>query len=118
MLAAQAGWALLTHPGRRVALLVSSGVAALLFAPWLPEMVTDSNAPNQRIIGAFEPFGARTVARNTGRLTDGGPFAPLTDLPGTPAFVMLGLATLIGLAGLVLALRRGWRPAPGGAAPC
>ena len=72
-------------------LLVSSGIAALLFAPWLPEMIDDSNAPNQRIIGAFEPFGLKTVARNTGRLTDGGPFAPLTDLPGTPAFVLLGL---------------------------
>jgi mannosyltransferase len=112
VLAAQAGWALLTHRDRRVPLLVSSGAAALLFLPWLPEMIDDSNAPNQRIIGAFEPFGFETVARNTARLTDGGPFAPLTDLPGTPAFVMLALATLIGLAGLVLALRRGPRPDP------
>ena len=110
VLAAQAGWALVAYPERRVALLVSSGVAALLFAPWVPLMIDDSNAPNQRIIGAFEPFGPKTVARNTGRLADGGPFAPLTDLPGTPAFVMLGLATLIGLVGLALALRRGPRP--------
>jgi mannosyltransferase len=113
VLAAQAGWALVTHADRRVPLLVSSAVAALLFAPWLPEMAADSNAPNQRIIGAFEPFGLKTVARNTGRLTDGGPFAPLTDLPGTPAFVLLGVATLIGLVGLVLALRRRPRPALG-----
>jgi hypothetical protein len=110
VLAAQAVWALLAHPDRRGPLLVSSGAAALLFAPWVPLMIDDSNAPNQRIIGAFEPFGPRTVARNTGRLVDGGPFAPLTDLPGTPAFVMLGLATLIGVAGLALALRRGLRP--------
>ena len=110
VLAAQAGWALYSHPDRRVALLASSGAAALLFAPWVPLMIDDSNAPNQEIIGAFEPFGPRTVARNTGRLVDGGPFAPLTDLPGTPAFVILGLSTLIGLAGLAWALRRGTRP--------
>jgi 4-amino-4-deoxy-L-arabinose transferase-like glycosyltransferase len=106
VLAAQGLWALLAYPARRVPVLVSSGAAALLFAPWVPLMIDDSNAPNQRIIGAFEPFGPRTVARNTGRLIDGGPFAPLTDLPGTPALVMLGLATLIGVAGLVWALRR------------
>ncbi len=111
VLAAQFGWAFLTHPERRLPLFLSSAAAAVLFAPWVPLMIDDSNAPNQRIIGAFEPFGVKTVARNTGRLVDGGPFAPLTDLPGTPAFVMLGLATLIGLAGLALGLRRGTRPA-------
>jgi mannosyltransferase len=110
VLAAQAGWALLAHPDRRVPLIMSSGAAALLFAPWVPDMIDDSNAPNQRIIGAFEPFGPRTITRNTGRLVDGGPFAPLSDLPGTPALVMLGVATLIGLAGLALALRRSPRP--------
>jgi mannosyltransferase len=111
VLAAQFGWAFLTHADRRLPLFLSSAAAAVLFAPWVPMMIDDSNAPNQRIIGEFEPFGVRTVARNTGRLVDGGPFAPLTDLPGTPAFVLLGLATLIGLAGLALALRRGPRPA-------
>ena len=111
VLAAQFGWAFLTHPERRLPLFLSSAGAAVLFAPWVPLMIDDSNAPNQRIIGAFEPFGVKTVARNTGRLVDGGPFAPLTDLPGTAAFVMLGLATLIGLAGLALRLRRGTRPA-------
>jgi hypothetical protein len=104
---------LLTQPDRRRPLLVASGAAALLFAPWVPEMIDDSNAPNQRIIGQFEPFGLETVARNTGRLVDGGPFAPLSDLPGTPAFVMLGLATLIGIGGLAWSLRRGARPALG-----
>jgi mannosyltransferase len=111
VLAAQFGWAFLARPGRRRPLFLASAAAAVLFAPWVPLMIDDSNAPNQEIIGALEPFGVNTVARNTGRLVDGGPFAPLTDLPGTPAFVMLGLATLIGLGGLVFALRRGTRPA-------
>src|SRR5262245_26310394 len=51
VLAAQGVWALLTHPSRRVQVLVSTGAAALLFAPWVPDMLDDSNAPNQRIIG-------------------------------------------------------------------
>ena len=73
VLAAQFGWAFLAHPDRRLPLFLSSAAAAVLFAPWVPLMIDDSNAPNQRIIGAFEPFGVRTVARNTGRLVDGGP---------------------------------------------
>jgi hypothetical protein len=99
VLAAQAGWAALTHRERLRGLLLSAGAAVLLFAPWLPYMVDDSNAPNQAIIGALEPFGSATVARNVGRLVDGGPFARITDLPGTPAFVLLGLAALIAIAG-------------------
>jgi mannosyltransferase len=107
VLAAQAGWAALSHRERLRGLLLSAGAAVILFAPWLPFMVDDSNAPNQAIIGALEPFGPATVARNVGRLVDGGPFARLTDLPGTPAFVLLGLAALIGLAALA------WRPRSG-----
>lgn len=115
VLGAQAGWAALTHRERLRGLLLSAGAAVLLFAPWLPFMVDDSNAPNQAIIGALEPFGPATVARNVGRLVDGGPFARLTDLPGTPAFVLLGLAALIGLAGLAWLrrpVRRAWLREP------
>jgi Dolichyl-phosphate-mannose-protein mannosyltransferase len=113
VLAGQAGWALFAHRERARELLLSTAGAVALFAPWVPFMIEDSNAPNQAIIGALEPFGPATVARNVGRLTDGGPFARLTDLPGTPAFVMLGLAALIGLAGVAIGLRS--RPERGAA---
>jgi mannosyltransferase len=106
VLAAQACWAALAHRERVRGVLLSSLGAVILFAPWLPFMRDDAKAPNQAIIGALEPFGPATVARNVGRLVDGDPFAPLTDLPGTPAFVLLGLASVAGIAGMVRA--HGW----------
>jgi mannosyltransferase len=100
VLAAQAGWAAWTHREQLRPLVIAHAGALLLYLPWVPFAIDDSNAPNQRIIGALEPFGPATVARNVGRLVDGGPFAPLTDLPGTPALVLLGLAAATGLGGL------------------
>jgi mannosyltransferase len=105
VLAAQAGWAAWTHRERLRPLVLAHAGAVLLYLPWVPFAIDDSNAPNQRVIGALEPFGPATVARNTGRLVDGGPFARLTDLPGTPAFVLLGLAAAVGLGALA---RRAW----------
>jgi mannosyltransferase len=110
VLGAQAIWAALVHRDRVRGVLLSALGAVVLFAPWVPFMLDDSRAPNQEIIGALEPFGPATVARNIGRLVDGGPFAPLTDLPGTPAFVVLGVAAAVGIVGLVRAWPR-WGPA-------
>ena len=106
VLAAQAGWALWTRRDLTKPLLLAHGGAALLYAPWLPFLLEDSDAPNQKIIGILEPFGFDTAVRHLGRLADGGPFAPLTDLPGTPAFVLLAVATAIGIAGLAWRVRR------------
>lgn len=110
VLAAQAGWALWTQRALVSPLLLAHGGAALLYAPWLPFMIEDSDAPTQEVIGVFEPFGAATAVRNLGRLAAGGPFAPLTDLPGTSALVLLGAAAAIGLAGLIVRVRRAGRP--------
>jgi mannosyltransferase len=113
VLAAQAGWALWTQRALVRPLLLSHAGAALLYAPWLPFFLEDRDAPAQKVIGVLEPFGAATAVRNLGRLADGSPYAPLTDLPGTPAFVLLGTAAAIGLAGLLLrAQRSGWRAVP------
>jgi Dolichyl-phosphate-mannose-protein mannosyltransferase len=111
VLAAQAGWALWTQRELRRPLLLAHGAAALLYAPWLPFLIEDSEAPAQKVIGVLEPFGAATVVRNVGRLVAGGPFVPLTDLPGTPAFVLLGAAAAIGLGGLVWRAHRAGRRA-------
>lgn len=113
VLAVQAGWALWTRRDLMKPLLLAHAGAALLYAPWLPFMAEDSDAPAQKVIGALEPFGFDTAVRHLGRLADGGPFAPLTDLPGPAAFVLLGAAALIGLVGLALRARRsGLRDVP------
>jgi dolichyl-phosphate-mannose-protein mannosyltransferase len=106
VLAAQAAWALWAHRELWRPLILAHAGAALLFAPWLPFMAEDSDAPNQKIIEFLDPFKLDSAIRHLGRLADGGPYAPLSDLPGTPALVMLGLAAAIGLAGLVRRARR------------
>jgi hypothetical protein len=103
VLAAQAAWALFTRRDLLKPLLLAHGAAALLYLPWVPFLLEDADAPAQKLIGALEPFTLDNVVRNLARLGGGGAFVPLTDLPGTPAFVLLGAAAVIGLAGL------GWR---------
>jgi mannosyltransferase len=106
VLAAQAGWAFLAHRERLRELALAHAGAAVLYLPWVPFLIEDAKAPNQEIFAALEPFGSTTVIRSLARLVDGGPYAALTDLPGTPAFVLLGASALIGLGGLAW---RGWR---------
>jgi hypothetical protein len=113
VLAAQAGWALWSRRELAKPILLAHAGAAALYAPWLPFFLEDRDAPAQKVIGILEPFGFDTAVRHLGRLADGGPFVPLTDLPGTPAFVLLGLAAAVGLAGLVWrAGREGLRGVP------
>lgn len=113
VLATQAGWAFFTQRHLLKPLLFAHVGAAVLYLPWVPFLLEDADAPNQKIIGALEPFVFDNAVRHLVRLAGGGPFAPLTDLPGTPALVLLAVAAVVGLAGLVLrAHRAGWRAMP------
>jgi hypothetical protein len=106
VLATQAGWALFAHRQLVRPLLLTHGAAALLYLPWLPFLAEDSDAPAQKAITFLDPFRTSSAVRHLARLADGGPYAPLTDLPGTLALVLLAAAAAIGLGGLVWRARR------------
>ena len=113
VLATQAVWALWTDRAQVRPLLLAHGAAVLLYLPWLPFFAEDSDAPAQKIIGLLDPFRASSAVRHLARLADGGPYTTLTNLPGTPALVLLGSAAAIGLAGVAWRARRaGLRAVP------
>jgi 4-amino-4-deoxy-L-arabinose transferase-like glycosyltransferase len=110
VIAAQTGWALWTRRDLVKPLLLSQVAAAALYLPWVPFLLEDREAPAQKVIGILEPFGLETAARHLARLADGGPFTSLSDQPGVAALILLGVAALIGVAGLGLRGTRGTRP--------
>jgi hypothetical protein len=98
VLAAQACWALVAARSRARAIVLSHLAAAALYLPWLPFMLEDRDAPNQKVLGKLQPFSLDVVLRHVGRLVDGGPFAPLDDLPGYVALALLGGSVAAGVA--------------------
>lgn len=113
VLAAQAGWVVLCH--RRVLgrLLVSGALAVVAFAPWLPALLEDRDAIGQAAMARLAPFTWANALEALGRLAGGGPYAPLSDLPGTAGRWALGLAVLVAVAGAgrLIAGRRSGPPA-------
>lgn len=100
VLAALAAWALVTHRDKWRHLLVSLAVAVLLYLPWLPSMIDDRNAPNQKIYNFLMPTTPRVVVNESIRALAQGPYLQMSMIPT----VLLGLAAFVALAGLVVRL--------------
>jgi 4-amino-4-deoxy-L-arabinose transferase-like glycosyltransferase len=105
VLAVQLAWALAVHPRARRPLLVSTGVAALLFLPWLPSLKGDLDSPTTDVLSAFYPLSAEIVRLNLGHWSVGFPFAlpttSLRDLPGVIPLVMLAVSMGIGVHAVI-----------------
>jgi 4-amino-4-deoxy-L-arabinose transferase-like glycosyltransferase len=103
-LAAQALWALVFRRASWRPLLASSGLAALAFAPWLPELRDDQRDPVGRVIAALHPLTAGNVRRDLEHLIAGSAYAPMRDVPTGPAFAAIAAGIALAVAG---ALRAG-----------
>jgi hypothetical protein len=105
LLAAQLAWLVWAHPrARRPALLANVG-AAVGFAPWITGFVADLRSPTSKILSALSPFTPHDVLVDLGHWSVGYPYtwvAHLSEIPGTPALVLLGVGVLAGAAGLAL----------------
>jgi hypothetical protein len=92
-LAAIGAWVLALHPPARRPLLITSAVAAVLYAPWLPFM-----KPSPLLL-KFLILGHRETADNvlfSFRSVVGYPYRGLTHLPGTA--ICLALVALLAVA--------------------
>jgi mannosyltransferase len=99
---AQALWACWVRRDRIRPVVLSSAVAALLVAIWLPFAPGDNGA-----IAFLVKLTPNTVAREALRAVAGQPYAKVADLPGTLGFLALGLAAAACVAGAVRAVRSG-----------
>jgi len=98
----QAMWACWVRRDRIQPVVVSYAFAALLVAIWLPFAPGDNGA-----IAFLVKLTPNTVAREALRAVVGQPYARVADMPGTLAFVALGLAAVACVAGAVFAVRSG-----------
>ena len=90
-------------------LLLAWVVSALLFVPWLPELVNDRRAPGSSIISWFSPFTVSAVWGGFVRLLLGAPFSLPVKVPGRFALALDALALMLALVGAGLAAFRGQR---------
>jgi Dolichyl-phosphate-mannose-protein mannosyltransferase len=116
VLAVLFAWAFLTHPSARLKLAIPTLGAAILFAPWLPEFIEDSDEPAAKLTGLLHPLSLPSAKNDVLQWGAGVPNIPVADLPGHPA-LWLGIAALvIGAAALLLRLRaeplRAWDLSP------
>jgi hypothetical protein len=101
-IAAALVWAFVARPELRRPLLVTVGLAALAYLPWLP-FVSGSGAP--AAIAAVTDFTPKSVASDLARALVGHPYRPIADLPGRVALIAGGLALLVPAAA---GLRAAW----------
>jgi len=103
VLGVQLAWALWRHPARRVRLVVTTGVAGLLYLPWLLSLRADLDSPTTQILSSFSPLSADMVRETLGHWSVGFPYAfrttALLDLPGLAALLMLAASIGMGLFG-------------------
>lgn len=102
VLGAQLVWVLWAHPeARRAALLASLG-AVVLVVPWLPGFINELQSPTLTILSDLSPFSPSAVWEAVTHWMIGYPYgglARLTQIPGTPALVLIGAAALLAGAG-------------------
>ena len=103
VLAVQFLWILWAHPELRRTAIVASVAAAIGFAPWLPGLRADLDSPTTQILASLSPFNFDTIEQSLQHWSIGFPysqFSELTDVPGTFALVLLGLAVVAGIVGV------------------
>lgn len=117
VLVAQLLWLAWAYPRALRAALVANLGAALLFFPWLPSAIADSNSPTIEILEALQGSGLEIKLRAIATWAFGYPFAELGQLPGRFALLLsVGGLAVAAVAALVrLRRRKGplWRPPEG-----
>jgi hypothetical protein len=106
-------WLLWTHPEARRPALLANLAVLVAYIPWLSGFRNDLKSPTTDILSALQPFDALHVRLSIEHWSVGYPYAsiaPLRDLPGRPALVLLGLALVVAVAAVVVRRRRDRRP--------
>jgi mannosyltransferase len=113
-----AGWALLAHPQSRLRVIAANLGAALLYIPWIPELLDDRHEPASRAIAQLHPLTLSNAKDDLVHWSIGHPYIPISAVPGHAAVWLMAAAGLVGLIGLMVRGRAGpdasWWPLPGG----
>jgi hypothetical protein len=95
-------WALIARPGsRRPALLANLG-AALLYVPWIPELLDDRHEPAAHQIELVHPMTIHNVEVDLLHWSIGHPFIRIAEVPGGAAVWLMAAGALAGAIGLLV----------------
>ncbi len=103
VLAAQIVWLWWAHPESRRPLVLANLGAAAGLVPWIPGLINDFTSPTVQILSALSPWGLRYIPGILAHWAIGYPYVGyvrLSQLPSTPALILLGLAVIAAAAGL------------------
>jgi hypothetical protein len=121
VLIAIAGWALIARPEARSAVVLANLGAALLYVPWIGELLDDRHEPAAHAIALLHPQTLSAVENDLVHWSIGHPYIPIATVPGFHAVWLMAAAAVIGLIGLVIrwraADRAAWWFEPGGLIP-
>jgi hypothetical protein len=108
------GWAFVARPGARRQLLLATLTAALLFVPWIPQFLADTDAPASQAIEVLHPLTLSTFKTDLLTWSFGNPLVLPGQLPGDLAWWLIGSGLALGAVGLLVRLRSEglqWPPA-------
>jgi len=100
VLIAQLLWAMWLHRDLRKQLLAGNIAAAVLFAPWLPEVTLKSGAKDTLAAFSFGAISINRWARQLVTLPYGD--SKISDLPGSESLFILGVCLTAGLIGIAV----------------
>ena len=109
----QFAWLVWAHPEARRPALVANVVAALAYIPWLSGLRADLDSPTTEILSLLQPFTADAIRTSLGHWTVGYPYStlvPVSEIPGIPALILLGLAVVASLVAVLVRGRRADTP--------
>lgn len=115
LLAGQFGWLLWVRRDLWRPLLIATGAAALLFAPWVPSAIADSHAITIPIVEAIQGDGIRAKFDGVTQVTLFQPLIWNWNLSGRLDVWLISIGALLAFAGAIwrLARRRVPAAAPG-----
>jgi 4-amino-4-deoxy-L-arabinose transferase-like glycosyltransferase len=119
VLAVLFGWAFITRPEARRALIAANLGAVLLFSPWVPQFLDDTGKQAAKNIESFDPLTLATAKNHVLELYFGHPAVGVGEIPGRLALWLIAAAGALGITSLVLTVWRTgsrWWPPPTGVA--
>lgn len=105
VLGAQLLWLLWAHRESWRPALLSNGIAAVLFIPWIPNFLADSDSPTIEILSALQGDGLAVKLEAVEAWSIGFPYVDPADVPGR---LWLVIAAVGLLAAAVAGLWRWW----------
>ena len=106
------GWGFVARAGSRKPLLLATLGAALLYVPWIPELLSDRNEPAANAIALLHPLTLTNAENDLLHWSIGHPYIPVMEVPGHVGVWAIIVSTIVGAVGILFRRRKKSEGAP------